>query len=185
MGRITLPPVSSLVIEGKILKLTNTTNLYKMSAVTAQFSEGMILLDVLHRVDHKTLQYINIPILNTNNVSCNTGKNMPMASMHPAGMCKEVQEVSWDNLQYDTSKLLPQILHNTRLQLEPDSKCLSRSISDVDLPEEARMKLRNLLEKKYLNIISQNATDIGRTNLIALDILTEGLQSCPGLAQFH
>ena len=53
-GRITLPPVSVLILEGKTQKLKNTTNLYKMNAVTAQFPEGMILLDILPKVDHKT-----------------------------------------------------------------------------------------------------------------------------------
>ena len=33
-GRITLPPVSVSIIEVKTPKLTNTTNLYKMDAVT-------------------------------------------------------------------------------------------------------------------------------------------------------
>ena len=147
-----------------------------MNAVTAQLPEGMILLDILHRVNHKTLQLLNILVLNTNNISCSIGKTMPIASMHPAGRCEEVQEVSWNSLKCDTSKLLPQILHNTRLQQELDSKSLSRSITDVDIPEEARMKLRDLLEKKYHHIMSQNMTDIGRTNLIELDIPMEGPQ---------
>ena len=94
--------------------------------------------------------------------------------MHPAGTCEHVQEVSWNSVQCDTSKLLPQILHNTRLQLEPDSKGLLRSIPDVGIPEEARTKLGDLLERKYLNVISQNVMDIGRTNLIELDIPVEG-----------
>ena len=67
------------------------------------------------------------------------------------------------------------MLHNTRLQLKRDSKDLSISIPDVDIPEEVRSKLRDLLERKYLNIISQNVMDIGRTNLIELDIPMEGL----------
>ena len=142
---------------------------------TAQLPVGMILLDILHMVNHKILQYLNITVLNTNNVSCSIGKNKPVASMHPVGMCEEVQEVSWNNLHCNTSKLLPQILHNTRFQLEPDSKSLSRSFPDTDIPEEARMKLRDLLERNYLNIISQNVMDIGRTNLIEFDIPMEGL----------
>ena len=93
-GSITLPPVSVSILEVKTPKLKNTTNLYKMNAVTAQLSEGMILLDILHRVNHKTLQYLNVPVLNANNVPCNIGKNMPIASMHPAGTCEEVQEVT-------------------------------------------------------------------------------------------
>ena len=135
----------------------------------------MILVDILHMVNHKTLQHLNILVLNTNNVSCSIGKNIPIASVHPVGRCEEVQEVNWNSLQCNTSKLLPQIQHNTRLQLEPDSKSLSRSIPDADISEEARTKLRDLLERKYHHIISQNVMDIGRTNLIELGIQMEGL----------
>ena len=106
-GRITLLPVSVSIVEVKTSKLTNTTNLHKMNAVTAQLQEGVILLDVLHRVNHTALQHLNVPVLNTNNVSCSIDKNMPIASMHPAGRCEEVQEVSWNSLQCDTPKLLP------------------------------------------------------------------------------
>ena len=140
-----------------------------MNAVTAQLPECLILLDVLHRVDHKTAQHLNVPVLNTNNILCSIGKNMPIVSMHHVGTCEEVQGVSWNSLQCDTPKLLPQIQHNTRLPLEPDSKSLLRSIPEV------RTKCGDLLERKYLHIILQNVMDIGRTNLIKLDILTEGL----------
>ena len=58
-------------------------------------------------------------------------------------------------------------------QLEPDTKGLASSIPDEDIPEETRTKLWELLDKKYLHIISQNTMDIGRTNLIKLDIPTE------------
>ena len=94
--------------------------------------------------------------------------------MCPAGKCNEVQEVHWSRLWWETSILLPPILQNTSLQLEPDTKALSSSIPDVDIPKEVRTKLQELLNKKYLQIISKNATDIGRTNLIKLNISTEG-----------
>ena len=94
--------------------------------------------------------------------------------MHPAGKCEEAQEVSWSRLQCDTSKLLPQIPQHTSLQLEPDNKSLAISIPDVNIPKEARTKLKELLNKKYLQIISQGAMGIARTNLIKLDIPTEG-----------
>ena len=42
------------------------------------------------------------------------------------------------------------------------------------IPEEARVKLHDLLDRKYIHIVSQNVMDIGRTNLIELDIPTEG-----------
>ena len=44
-----------------------------------------------------------------------------------------------------------------------------------DIPKVARTKLQELLNKKSLQIISQTALDIGRTNLIELDIPTDGL----------
>ena len=99
---------------------------------------------------------------------------MPIASIHPVGKCEEAQEVSWSWLWCDTSNLLPQKLQNTSLQLELDTKGLVSSIPDVDIPKEAKTKLQELVNKKYLQIISQNIMDIGRTNLIKLDIPTEG-----------
>ena len=74
-------------------------------------------------------------------------KNMLSAFMHPAGKCEEAKEVSWSRLQCDNSKLLPQILQNTSLLLEPDAKCLASSIPDADIPKEARTKLQELLKK--------------------------------------
>ena len=62
----------------------------------------------------------------------------------------------------------------TSLQLEPNTKSHLRSIPVANIPEEARMPLQELLDRKSINIISQTTTDIGRTNLIELDIPTEG-----------
>ena len=45
----------------------------------------------------------------------------------------------------------------------------------MDIPKEARTKLQEMLDKKYLHIISQSIKDIGRTNLIKLGIPMEGL----------
>ena len=99
---------------------------------------------------------------------------MLIVSMCPAGKCDEVWEVRWSRLQCDTSKLLPKILQNTSLQLEPDTKALASSIPDMNIPENIRTKLMELLNMKYLQIISQNAMYIGRTKLIKWDIPMEG-----------
>ena len=165
--------MSVSIIEVKTTKIPNTINLYELNADTFQLPEGIILLDILHRVNHKTQQHLNIPMLNARNVPCSIGKNMLIASMCPAGKCDAAQKVSWRRLQCDTSMLLPKILLNTSLQLEPDTKALASSIPDADIPKEARMKPQELWNKKHLQIISQNAMDISRTNLIKLDIPTE------------
>ena len=166
--------MSLSIIEVKSPKIPDTTNLHGLNTDTLQLPKGIILLDILHRIDIKTLRHLNIPVLNTKNVPISIGKNIPTASMCPEDKCEEAQEISWSRLPCDTSKLLPQILQNTSLQLELDTKCLTSSIPDVDIPQEARMKLQELLNKKYLQIISQNATGIGRTKLIKLDFPTWG-----------
>ena len=166
--------MSVSILEVETLKISNTTNLYEVSTDTFQLPEGVLLLDILHRVDHKTPQHLNIPVLNAYNIPCSIGKNRPIASMHPVAKSEGDQEVSWSRLHHDTSKLLPQILQNTSLQLEPDTKSLASSIPDVDIPNEARTNLQELLNRKYIQIIAQYAMDIGRTNLIELDIPTEG-----------
>ena len=94
--------------------------------------------------------------------------------MHPAWKCDEVKGISWSRFWCDTSKLLPMILQNTSLQLEPDTKSSVSSIPDAGIPEEARTNLQVLLNKKYPQISSKIVTDIGRTYLIELDILMEG-----------
>ena len=43
----------------------------------------------------------------------------------------------------------------------------------MHIPEEARTKLQQLLNRKYLKIFSQNTMDIGRSNSIELDIPME------------
>ena len=52
-GRVTLPHVSLSIIEVKTPNLTNTTDLYEMNADTLQLPEGIMLLDVLNRVNHQ------------------------------------------------------------------------------------------------------------------------------------
>ena len=92
----------------------------------------------------------------------------------PAGKCEEIQEVSWNQVQGNTAKVLPEIHKGTSLQLELDTKSPLRSMPDADILEEARVQLQELLNRKCINIISQATTDIGRANLIELDIPTEG-----------
>ena len=118
--------MSASIIKVEIPKISSTNNLYEVSADTLQLQEGVILLDIMHRIDHSTLQHLNIPVLNANNNPCSISKTMPTASMHPVGKCEGVQEVSWSRLQCDTSKLFPQLPQNISLQLEPDTKSYSR-----------------------------------------------------------
>ena len=113
--------------------------------------------------------------MNMNNTTCSLTKILPIAMLMPAGRCEEVQEISWTKLQDNTVKLLPKLPNNTNLQLEPDTNNSPRSIPDADTQDVVRDKLKELFNIKYVKIMYQRATDIGRTNLIKLDIQTEGL----------
>ena len=124
-GKVTLPPMS---VSIKTPTIPNTTNLFELNADTFQLSSGVILLDILHRVNHKTCQHMNIPIINTKNDPCNIGKNMLIVSLCPVGKCSEAQEVIWSRLQCDTFKLLPKITQKTSLKLELDTKALASLI---------------------------------------------------------
>ena len=170
-GKITLPPMSISIVGIKTPTLQNTYNLYELNFDIFQLPEGVIPLDVLHRINHKTPQSLNVPIFNTYNSFCSITKNSPIATPALTGKFKEVQEVRWSRLQYDTTKFLPKIPTNTNLQLEPNTNPLLTSIPDADSPKETRDKLWELLD---IHIMSQMAKYMGRTNLIELDLPTDG-----------
>ena len=46
--------MSVSVVEIKMLKVPDTNNLYELNFDMFQLPEGVIPLDVLHRMDHKT-----------------------------------------------------------------------------------------------------------------------------------
>ena len=79
-----------------------------------------------------------------------------------------------DQAKDNTAKLLHKISNNTNLQLEPDTNNSPRSIPSTEILDKAKDKLKELQDTKYANIMSKTAMDIGKTNLIELDILTEG-----------
>ena len=61
------------------------------------------------------------------------------------------------------------------LQIKAEKKDYDRiKTLEADVPDEAKRKLNILLEEKYQDIVLKSAMDIGRTNLIELDIPTEG-----------
>ena len=93
--------------------------------------------------------------------------------------------MGWNQVQCNTAVLLPEILEDTSLQLEPDTKSPLRSIPDAAIPEAARVWLQELLDSKYISIASQMTRDIGRTNLIELDIPTESSPISPSPTLFH
>ena len=60
-GKVTLLPMSVPIIDIKTPKISNTTNMYEVNADTFQLPEGIILLDILHRVNHKACSTYTSP----------------------------------------------------------------------------------------------------------------------------
>ena len=98
---------------------------------------------------------------------------MPIVILVPEEKCEQIQEVKWPKVIQEPDllkkpQLLPEIPSTTNLQLEPDTPNVSTSIPD------ANVLVQELLYVKYNSIVSKLAADISRTNLIKLDIPTEG-----------
>ena len=109
-GKTTFPPKSVSVISVKMPPFCNTNNIYELNFSTFQLPGGVIPLYVLHRVDHKTPQNLNIPMLNTKNNFCSIPRSSPIATLALAGKCEEIQGVGWNQVQCNTAKELPEIL---------------------------------------------------------------------------
>ena len=92
----------------------NANHVYKLNFNTFQLQEGVIPLDILHKVNHKTPQYLNIPILNANNSFCSISRCSPLVTLAPV-KCEEIQKVSWNQVHCDNAKLLAEILEGTSL----------------------------------------------------------------------
>ena len=60
-GKILLSLMCICIVGIKTPTFQNTKNLLELSFDTFQLPEGVISLDVVHRVDHKTPQSLNIP----------------------------------------------------------------------------------------------------------------------------
>ena len=80
-------------VEIKMPMVPNTNNLYQLNFDMFQLSEGVIPLDVLHRMDHKTPKTLNVPKMNSNNTTCSLTKNLPIATLASMGRCEELQEL--------------------------------------------------------------------------------------------
>ena len=146
-GKLKLLSYSISVIEVRTPEIPEPSNIYKLDFSTFLLPKGVIPLDVMHCMDHKTPKTLKVPILNTNTTISSLGKNSCVAALVPAGKCEQIQEVKWSDVTQEPDllkkcQLLPKIPSATNLQLEPDTPDISKSIPDADIPEIARKTSR-------------------------------------------
>ena len=73
-GKVKLLPTSISVIEVRPLEIPDPSNIYELDCNTFHLPKGVVPLDVMHYVDHKTPKTLNISILNINNIISSLGK---------------------------------------------------------------------------------------------------------------
>ena len=188
-GKIKLNPHSITVVSVKIPPHIDIIQIYKLNH-KFPLPSGMIPIDAVHKFNNKVPHELKIPILNTNNNIANITKNAALVSLRPTEKVHTIFSLDWDTLfqtrQLTVEEVLNQIktpeqvhdllpeMPQTNLQLEADKpKQLEISMPNADVPRKALNKLQHVLEAKYSTTVSKSATDIGRTNLIGLDIPTE------------
>ena len=72
-GKVIVKLNSISVIAVKTPRIPDTNTLYEVDS-KFQLPKGIILLDVLHRVDHKMSRELDINVLNTSSNSCQAAK---------------------------------------------------------------------------------------------------------------
>ena len=188
--KLKLSPHSITVVSIKTLPNISTNQIYEINH-KFPLPTGMISIDVVHMFDNKVPCELKVPVLNNNNTIANITKNMALVSLRLAEKVGSLCTLDWEALlqtrqlaveevldqqqtQEQVHDLLPE-MPQTNLQLEADkSKQLEISTPDAEVLKMVLLRLQHLLEAKYISIVLKSTTDIGRTNLIKLDIPAKG-----------
>ena len=93
-GKVTLKPNSISVIAVKTPKIPDTNILYEVDS-KFQLPEGIIPLNVLYRVDHKTPRKLTIHQLNTSSNSIPISKNTLIGTLSPAPKVENICSINW------------------------------------------------------------------------------------------
>ena len=102
-GKIILKPNSISVIAVKTPKVPDTNILYEVDS-EFQLPEGIIPLDVLHKVDHKMPRELNIHRLNISSNSLSTNKNTLIGTLTPATKVENICSINWSTLDEAITK---------------------------------------------------------------------------------
>ena len=127
-----------------------------------------------------------VQLLNTVNSVVKLLKNTVLGSINKVDNAEYVQNMSSlqsaiDNAhdeaqpQQEAKPLLPVFPDSLRFTTHAhDSNKSPIQLQDVNVPLEIQQKLNTMLNSKCTGIISKSPTDIGRPNLIEMDLLTTG-----------
>ena len=184
-GQCTLQGRSITWISVKTQRNIQVNSLFEIT-LDRQLPKRLIPLDVLHNIQHKQLQEMLIPLLNTVNSVVKLLKNTVLGSITKMDNAEYVQNIS--SLQPANDKVHDQAQQQQEakplLPVLPDSLSFQThahysnkspiQLQDVNVLLEIQCKLNTMPTSKFTGIISKSPTDFGRTNLIEMDLPTTG-----------
>ena len=172
----------------------NNNSLYKIN-LDRKLPTGIILLNLIHNLNHKQPGELVIPLLNAGCTDIKLLKNTILGSLKPMDNVNSIHEVSWEKIQNtkceDTSntaqephtqKLLPAFPKHSNFQTHVnDNSKPDITLQDADTPQDIRDQLNHMFNTKFTCIVSKSSTDFGRTNLVEMDLPTTGLPAASKL----
>ena len=154
-----------------------------------QLPSGIVPLDITHKLNHKHPRKLLIPLLNISHNEVKIPKNTILGSISSITDVDTIQEVLWQKIQ-DTEKkavrntaqdpqihkLLPVFPENSNFQMHAnDSSKPVVMLQGAEIPQAARDNLNHMVNNQFACIICSSSADLGRTNLVEMDLPTTGL----------
>ena len=182
-GQCTLQSRSITWISIKTPRNIQANNLLKIN-LYRQLPKGLILLDVLHNIEHKQLQEMMIPLLNLMNTVIKFPKNTVLGSISTVDSMDNIQSsyspkhnVKANANSHPSKPLLPVFLDSSNFATHTHTHNGDKSpiqLQDASVPLEIQHKLNTMLTNKFTDIIYKSPSDFGQTNLIEMDLPTTG-----------
>ena len=152
--------------------------LFKIN-VDRQLPKGLIPLDVLHNIEHKQPQEMQIALLNVINSVVKLPKNTILGSITKMDNAENVQNIyslKHQNVKAHPSKpLLPSFPDHSNFTTHAyDNNKSPIQLQNVNVLLEIQCNLHTMLTSTFTGIISKSPTDFRRTNLIEMDLPTTG-----------
>ena len=171
-GQCLIPCRSITCITVKTLQNLNNNSLYKIN-LDRKLPTGLILLDVIHNLNHKQPGELVIQLLNVGHTNVKLLKNTILGSFNQINYVYCIHEVYWEKIQdtkkEDTStatwepqtqKLLPTFPKHSNFQIHANNNSKPAiTLQDADIPQDARDQLVHMLNTEFTCIVSKSSAD--------------------------
>ena len=180
-GQCTLQGRSITWISVKTPRNIQVNSVFEIN-LDRQLPKGFIPLDVLHNIEHKQPQEMQILLLNVMNSVVKLAKNTILGSITKVNNAENVQHMYSPEHPHVKAKvktqpsdpLLPAFPNCSSFTTHAHNNKSPIQLQDANVPLDIQQKLNDMLTSKFADIISKSPTDFGRTNLVEMDLPTSG-----------